>query len=288
MKKPNRFCVHGFTVVEMLVSITCGSFILAAIVLAGVSLQKSYAALEGYSTAQADQLRVLDYIALDCRRAIAGNVPGSNTNATPYTDTGSFVNGSWAHSNTGNTALILTLPTYYNSPTSSNATFNTPTLTNGKLQYGTVSGGVVTANTDIVTVSYQQTGTNFTREVIVKDSTDTTVRSDVITAIAKNVSSFAVTATNLTNSISCSVMFFPNFLHNTGTGTWRSGKWNPDHAPDNGTGVNGDWYVINNTGNPSTIVGDVYYRSSNQYSKIQNVKATTVAIQTFLRNPSAR
>ena len=254
----------------MIVSIGCGTLVLAAIILAGVSLQKSYAALEAYSTAEANQLRVLDYIAMDCRRATAATVNTVTVNGVSEPQ------------------LQLTLPAYYNSSTSNTATFNTPTISGGTLKFGTVSGGTVTANTDIVTVYYQQNGTSFTREVKVTDSTGATVRSDVTTAIATNVSSFTANPVDLTTSVSCSVMFFPNFLNYTGNGVWRSGKWNPDHAPDNGTGSNGDWYVINNTANNPTIVGDVYFRRAGKYSKIQNVKATTVAIQTFLRNAAAR
>lgn len=207
----------------MLVSIGCSSLILAAILLAGVSLQKSYASLESYSTAEANQLRVLDYIAMDSRRATYAQVNTVTVNGVSLSQ------------------LQLTLPAYYNSSTSNTATFNTPTLSGGSLGFGSFSGGTVTPNTDIVYVYYQQTGTSFTREVKVTDSTGATTRSDVTTAIATNVSSFTANPAYLTNTITCSVMFFPNFRYNAGTGNWRSGKWNPDHAPDNGTGSNGDW-----------------------------------------------
>ena len=255
----------------MLVSVGCGSLILAAVILAGVSLQKSYAALEGYTTAEADQLRVLDYVAMDCRRATAASVGTVTVNGVTESQ------------------LVLTLPTYYNSSTSSTATFNTPSITSGSLKYGTISGNTVTANTDIVKVYYQQTGSNFTREVKVTDSTGATVRSDVTTAIAKNVSSFTANPVDLTNSVSCSIMFFPTFVKNIGTGKWWSGQYSPnDQAPDSSIGSNGDWYVINATASTASIVGDVYYKSAGSFSKVENVKATTVAIQTFLRNASAR
>src|SRR4029077_4869723 len=41
---------NGFTLVEMMMSLGCGSLILAAVVTAGVALQRSYAAVELYST----------------------------------------------------------------------------------------------------------------------------------------------------------------------------------------------------------------------------------------------
>ena len=68
--------IQGFTLTEMMVSLSCGLMILAAVVIAGVSLQKSYAALQNYSTAEADELRVLDYIAMDCRRSAECSVDG--------------------------------------------------------------------------------------------------------------------------------------------------------------------------------------------------------------------
>ena len=191
--------------------------------------------------------------------------------------------------------LTLTLPAYYSSSTSSGAVPNIPNVASGTTNalgvtpYGTMVSGSFVSNTDVVTVSYQQDGSNFTREVKVMDSTLTTTRSDVTTAIATNVSSFNANSIDLTQTVTCSIMFFPNFLHNTGNGQWRSGQYTPhDRAPDDGLGANGDWYAINSTTTDATTVGDVYFRSGGKYSKIENVKATTVAIQTFLRNAVAR
>jgi Tfp pilus assembly protein PilW len=265
----------AFTLTELMVSVGCGVLILAAVVTAGVSLQKSYAATEAYSTTEGNELRVLDYVAMDCRRATSGTVPGTAT-PTPYVGTGSFVSGSWVASSSGTTALILSLPVYYSS-TSSSAVPNTPTLSSGVITYGSGS----------VTVSYQQSGTNFTREVIVQNSGGT-VLSDTITPIAQNVASFAVTDTDFTNWISCSIMFFPTFTHNAGNGTWWSGLNNPDTAPANSVGSNGDWYAINGTATDPTTVGNVYFKSGGTYSLVENEKATTVACKTFLRNASAR
>jgi Tfp pilus assembly protein PilW len=236
---------RGFTFVEMMMSLGCGSIILAAVVTAGVAMQRSFAAVEAYSTAEGDELRVLDYVAMDCRRATTVAVSGN--------------------------VLTLTLPVYYNSG-SSNAPY-APTLTNGTLSYGSGS----------VTVSYQQSGSDFTRSVTIGGTTATST-------IAKKVSSFTVTPLNQSTTngtVSCSLMFFPTFLKNTGSGTWRSGVTNPDTAPDNSIGSNGDWYVLNTTASVS-IVGDVYFKANGAYSKVQNVKATQVYCNTFLRNAVAR
>ena len=124
----------GFTLVEMMVAVAAGSLMLGAVLAAGVALQRSFAAVEGYSIAEGDQLRVLDYIAMDCRRALTASV--------------------------ANNTLTLTVPVYYDSTSAP----ITPTLTNGAVSYGTGT----------VTVTYSQSGSNFNRRIVVADSGGTT------------------------------------------------------------------------------------------------------------------
>ena len=253
----------GFTLAEMIVSVGCGALILAAVVAAGVSLQRSYAAVEAYSNTEGDQLRVLDYIAMDCRRATSAAV--TTVSNIPV--------------------LTLTVPAFYD-PCNNNVPV-APVLSSGVVTYKAGNNiDCASATNTSVTIKYTQTGSDFTREVISQNSDGTT--SDVTTAIAKNVSTFTVSATDLTNWVTCSIMFFPTFLHNAGSGTWRSGLNNPDTAPDNSVGSNGDWYVINTTASSAATVGNVYFKSGGSYSLVQNEKATTVACRTFLRNAVAR
>jgi Tfp pilus assembly protein PilW len=162
----------AFTLIEMMLSLGCGSVILAAVVTAGVCLQRSFAAVEGYSVAEGDQLRVLDYIAMDCRRALSASI--------------------------ANNVLTLNVPVYY----AANKNPITPILTSGTLSYGSGS----------VTIVYSQDGSNFTREVIIRDSSNT-ITSDATTPIATNVSSFTVTPSDLTSSLSCSITFSPRFVY---------------------------------------------------------------------------
>ena len=134
---------RGFTLVEAMLAMACGSMILAAVLAAGAALQRSFMAVEGYSIAEGDQLRVSDYIAMDCRRATATSVL--------------------------NNVLTLTLPRYYDN--SGNPV--TPTFVNGNIQYGSGS----------VTVSYYTQGTDFIREVslsgVVTPPTKTVIASNV-------------------------------------------------------------------------------------------------------------
>jgi Tfp pilus assembly protein PilW len=178
--KTCRSLKSAFTLVEMLISVACGTMILAAVLTAGIALQRSFAAVEGYSVAEGDQLRVLDYIAMDCRRASSASV--------------------------ANNVLTLTLPVYYTS--ASSGTPVAPTLS---------SGGVLAYGSGSVSIIYQQSSTNFTREVVVKDSTGT-VTSDVTIAIAKNVSTFTVLPQDHTTTLSCSITFNPSFTYLAGPG----------------------------------------------------------------------
>jgi len=128
----------GFSLLEMMMSMGCGALILAAVITAGVCLQRSFAAVEGYSMSEGDQLRVLDYIAMDCRRALSATVSG-----TP-------------------SILTLTVPAYYDSSGNPvNPTFNS-------------SWGIQYSAGSTVTVAYSQSGSTFVRSVTVGSTTTTT------------------------------------------------------------------------------------------------------------------
>lgn len=251
----------GFTLVELMMSLSCGSLIFAGVITASVALQRSYSAIESYSTMEGDQLRVLDYMAMDIRRAISVCV--------------------------SNNVLTLTLPVYYSSisssavangpnPSAGNMTACDGTAVNPYMYYGSSNG--------VVTISYQKSGSNFTRTVTAPNGAGTNTST---TTIARTVSAFAVTPSDLatTGAVNCSVMFFPTFVRSTGDGTWYSGT-----TLDNSKGTDGDWFVITpaSDGSNASTVGNVYYKSSGTFSMVQNVKATQVYINTYLRNPVAR
>jgi len=168
----------AFTLVEMMLSVGCGSLILAAVLTAGVCLQRSFAAVEGYSMAEGDQLRVLDYIAMDCRRALSASV--------------------------ANNILTLTVPTYYQA----GGTPYAPTFTTGTsaIQY---NGGAT------YTIQYSQSGSSFVRKV---GPTATWPTGNATTSIATHVSSFTVTPQDLTSTVSCSITFSPRFVFLPGPG----------------------------------------------------------------------
>jgi type II secretory pathway pseudopilin PulG len=140
MKFPVTISNKAFTLIESLMAMACASFILAAVITAGTALQRSFMAVQGYSIAEGDQLRVADYLALDCRRALSAAV--------------------------ANNTLTLTLPQYYDD----SGVPITPTFdANGNIQYGSGT----------VTVRYYMQGTVFIREVTTPGVTST-VNSTVI------------------------------------------------------------------------------------------------------------
>ena len=112
----------GFTLVEIMLAAAIGAVICAAGMAALVNLQKSYAATEQYATSLADQMRLVDYLSMDLRRA---------TRVTPDAD--------------GN-GVTLELPDFYffnsEDPQFAAPLPNTPTVADNhsRARYGNASG----------------------------------------------------------------------------------------------------------------------------------------------------
>jgi prepilin-type N-terminal cleavage/methylation domain-containing protein len=60
---------RGFTLIEMLLALSIGSLMLAAIVAASVCLQKSFSAVDQYFASHLQQVRIIDYLSRDVKRA---------------------------------------------------------------------------------------------------------------------------------------------------------------------------------------------------------------------------
>ena len=146
MKAKTKITLQAFTLLEMLMTLGCSSLVLTALVVGGIALQRSFAAVEAYSMSDADELRVSDYIALDVRRALTASVDANNV-------------------------LTLTIPNYYdsnnNNPKWANAHAVTPAFDgNGAIQYGAGA----------TTIKYYKLAANFIREV---NGTANTIASNV-------------------------------------------------------------------------------------------------------------
>ena len=70
MKLKASHTIAGFTLSEMLVSVSLSSIVLAAAITAGVSLQKSFGAVDNYLTTHMQQIRIIDYLNRDVKRGL--------------------------------------------------------------------------------------------------------------------------------------------------------------------------------------------------------------------------
>jgi len=181
MKLSFRKSRLAYTLLEMMMAVASSSVVLAALTTAGVALQRSFAAVEGYSLSEADQLRVSDFIALDVRRARTVSV------------------------NAG--ILTLTIPDYYNAHNDSPTWTNSTPVGLVDDGYGGFTYGTDGAVAGTVTIRYYQQGVNFIREV-----------AGTPNIIASNVSSFTVTPQDLSSSVSCRITFAPKFTYSPGSG----------------------------------------------------------------------
>jgi len=204
--------VLGFTLVELMMSIGCGSLVLAAVLDVGVCLQRTLAAVESYSVSEGDQLRIQDYIAMDCRRAIRDNsisgLPNDGVTTdgyTPVVDTGSWVGGAWVHNSSKPVTLILSVPNYYDS----NGNAQAPQYSSGSIVYGSAGG--------TTPISYYQSGNSLMRQVGTSSTQCTSgqVWINCAKAIAINVYNFSVTppsqASINADTVSYSITFSPIF-----------------------------------------------------------------------------
>src|SRR6184192_20580 len=70
MKLKTSHKIAGFTLSEMLVSLSLSSIVLAAAITSGVTLQKSFAATDNYFSTQMQQIRIIDYLNRDVKRGL--------------------------------------------------------------------------------------------------------------------------------------------------------------------------------------------------------------------------
>jgi prepilin-type N-terminal cleavage/methylation domain-containing protein len=70
MKLKSSQTIAGFTLGEMLVSLSISSIVLAAAVSSGIALQKSFNAVDNYFTTHMQQIRIIDYLNRDVKRGL--------------------------------------------------------------------------------------------------------------------------------------------------------------------------------------------------------------------------
>ena len=163
----------GFTLPELSVAIAASTIVLGSLMLAMMSLSRSFDATEKYARAHAAQVRLIDSIAMDLRRATAISITTS-ANSNPNSAANTSAKFSYSASNTmtildgtydavnnrirgstnPSTYLTLTIPGYYknNDPASTDYRNVTTLISTGRaVRYGTSAG--VAADT---TVQYRK------------------------------------------------------------------------------------------------------------------------------------
>ena len=141
----------AFTLLEIMVALTMTAIVLVATLTGVIALQKSYASTEEYANGLSDQMRLLDSLAQDLRRAVA--VPANGTVAAQP---------AWVM-DTDDQGLTINVPNYYHfnasdpqhlfpvanapvyDPTTGNVTYPDPTntaVTTQQISYRFVSGSI--------------------------------------------------------------------------------------------------------------------------------------------------
>lgn len=110
----SRRHVRGFTLVETLFGTTILTMAIGAIYVGSLSLQKSFRAAQHYSSTHAAQLRVLDYVSLDLRRAYAVKQ--------------------------GTKEITMLIPDYYDRTDPAKPKARYPRVENGRIVYGSSQG----------------------------------------------------------------------------------------------------------------------------------------------------
>lgn len=122
-----RRAIAGFTLTELLVASGLSTMILAGLITGAISLQRGYAAAQHQILCQEDQMRVIDFLTRDLRRATSVTISNQNRMVT------------------------MTLPDQVDLVA---GTLRLPAIANGAVQYGNTPA----------TVSYYVSGTAFVRK----------------------------------------------------------------------------------------------------------------------------
>ncbi len=157
-----------------------GIVIIGAIIIASVTLQKSFQATSDYTLGLTAQTRVLDYIGLDLRRAITVN--GTKTGTDSFD-------------------LNMTIPNYYDTSKPSAPVPRALNMPPTKASNGTL----LFYGTGTIPVSYRQVGSTIVR-----------IYNGVSTTLVSNVKSINLTSPAVTEpKMTVSITFTPDYHHGT-------------------------------------------------------------------------
>ena len=165
----------GFTLLEMMISVTIATALFAGVLTSGSFVTRSLYSADDYSDESNQELRAMDFLARDIRGALSFTIGG------------------------GGTTLTLTLPDYYTSydaqgnPTGS---LRNPVITGGVPGYGNTAQPLL--------VTYSVSGSDLRRQQTVQATGAT---STLI--VCSNVNAFQLSFVALSTSLRYSISFVP-------------------------------------------------------------------------------
>ena len=139
--QPRRRGQLGFTLAELMVSVSVLAILTSALTVGLITVRKSFLASEHHGLSQVRQLRIIDYISLDLRRALTVKARADG-------------------------GVDLTIPDYYANADTRDRTARLPKVVNGDVRYGDAS----------VPVSYYKRGAKIYRSY---NGAETALASDV-------------------------------------------------------------------------------------------------------------
>lgn len=174
MKRKHLHPATGFTVAELLVAVAAGAFVLAAVTVASVALQKSFSAADNFLGTQMQQIRIVDYLSRDVRRSYI--VTASSDLKTITCIIPKYLNGNVRSTPTARTTQNGTIVSYPNSRTVSDAvtTSGSATLTSATAAFSSADIGASVAGVNIPTGTTIQSVSNSTTVTLSANATAST------------------------------------------------------------------------------------------------------------------
>ncbi len=126
---------RGFTLAEVLIAMVGSVIVIGALLMSSIGLQKSFHASESYASSQADERRLIDYLARDLRRAIGIAACGSSGVSAKIVSGPARLDES--------SSLVVTLPAYYQSNAKSDSGYDQALAViaaGDRVAYGTATG----------------------------------------------------------------------------------------------------------------------------------------------------
>jgi len=169
----------GFTVVELMVAVSAGVFVLAAVTLGSIALQKSFSAADNFLGTQMQQIRIVDYLSRDVRRSYI--VSASSDLKTVTCVIPNYVSGNARTTPTVKTTENGTIVSYPNSRSVTDAitTNGFATLTSATAAFTSADIGTSVAGVNIPTGTTIQDVLNSTTVTLSANATASTSNATV-------------------------------------------------------------------------------------------------------------